>query len=169
MMMAQAFLPDMTSILDEDDEPRLASHEIGMILTPAEHLVATQLAAGGSNKEIAFAINCSEANVKLHIKTISKVLGTTNRVQSALMLVGYLPPNRKAVMSRIESAEEKARKGFFAFAIIPRNIRRRYDSGESIDLTAYLGPEWSESRVHYARWKALEAMRLKFSPEKAAA
>lgn len=169
MMMAQAFPIDLLASFGIEDDPLLTGHEISLILSPAEHAVAAQLITGAQNKEIAFALDCAEATIKFHMRSLNRILGMTCRLQCALVLLGIKPPRAGAVMVSIAAAEKKAKRAFFDFAVIPRNIRIRYDRGEPLDLSPYVGPEWSESRAQYARWKALEAMRDKFSAKKAAA
>jgi DNA-binding NarL/FixJ family response regulator len=52
-------------------------------LTPREAEVLEQIVAGKSNKEIAAALEISEATVKTHINTLLSKLGVTDRTQAA--------------------------------------------------------------------------------------
>jgi len=53
-------------------------------LTPRQLQVLALLTQGDSNKEIAFKIDIAEATVKMHITSILKTLGVSNRTQAAL-------------------------------------------------------------------------------------
>jgi DNA-binding NarL/FixJ family response regulator len=59
--------------------------EIIMTLTPREWEVATLVAKGLSNKEIARHLNASEGTVKIHLHNIYTKLGVKNRTVLALM------------------------------------------------------------------------------------
>lgn len=56
-------------------------------LTPREGDILAQLALGLSNKEIARELSLAESTVKIHIQSILKKLGLTNRVQAAIYAV----------------------------------------------------------------------------------
>jgi DNA-binding NarL/FixJ family response regulator len=56
-----------------------------MTLTPREWEVATLVAKGLSNKEIARHLNASEGTVKIHLHNIYTKLGVKNRTVLALM------------------------------------------------------------------------------------
>lgn len=56
-------------------------------LTPREGDILSQLASGLSNKEIARELNLAESTVKIHIQSILKKLGLSNRVQAAIYAV----------------------------------------------------------------------------------
>lgn len=56
-------------------------------LTPREGDILAQLASGLSNKEIARELNLAESTVKIHIQSILKKLGLSNRVQAAIYAV----------------------------------------------------------------------------------
>lgn len=58
-------------------------------LTPREGDILTQLASGLSNKEIARELNLAESTVKIHIQSILKKLGLSNRVQAAIYAVEH--------------------------------------------------------------------------------
>jgi DNA-binding NarL/FixJ family response regulator len=53
-------------------------------LTPRQHAVLTELAKGQSNKQIANALDLSEATVKVHIAAIMRTLKVENRTQAVL-------------------------------------------------------------------------------------
>jgi len=61
-------------------EKRAAVH-----LTPRETEVLAALCNGQTNKEIARALNLSEPTIKLHVKTLYRRLGATNRTQAAMI------------------------------------------------------------------------------------
>lgn len=60
------------------------SNNNGSDLTPRQLQVLSLLTQGDSNKEIAFKIDIAEATVKMHITSILKTLGVSNRTQAAL-------------------------------------------------------------------------------------
>ena len=53
-------------------------------LTDREREIIAHLAKGAANKEIARALNITDATVKVHIRTILRKLGLKNRTQAAL-------------------------------------------------------------------------------------
>lgn len=63
---------------------RQHSNNNGPDLTPRQLQVLSLLTQGDSNKEIAFKIDIAEATVKMHITSILKTLGVSNRTQAAL-------------------------------------------------------------------------------------
>ncbi len=58
-------------------------------LTPREGDILAQLASGLSNKEIARELDLAESTVKIHIQSILKKLGLSNRVQAAIYAVEH--------------------------------------------------------------------------------
>lgn len=54
-------------------------------LTPRETQVLAALCDGQTNKEIARGLNLSEPTIKLHVKTLYRRLGATNRTQAAMI------------------------------------------------------------------------------------
>lgn len=56
----------------------------GSALTPRESGVLQQLRCGRSNKMIGLHLGLSEATVKVHVRTIMRKLGVSNRTQAAL-------------------------------------------------------------------------------------
>lgn len=55
------------------------------ILTPRQLQVLAQIVQGQSNKVIASELNLAEATVKMHVTSIMKSLGVTNRTQAAMV------------------------------------------------------------------------------------
>lgn len=53
-------------------------------LTPRQQETLTLLAQGHSNKEIGLRLGLAEITVKMHVSTVFRVLGVTNRTQAAL-------------------------------------------------------------------------------------
>ena len=54
-------------------------------LTPQQFRVLQMLATGQLNKQIAYALNVSEATIKAHMTAILRKLGANNRTQAVLM------------------------------------------------------------------------------------
>ncbi len=54
-------------------------------LTARQHQILTALCDGASNKQIGHALGIMEGTVKIHLKTIFRVLGVKNRTQAAMM------------------------------------------------------------------------------------
>ncbi|MBP7579584.1 MULTISPECIES: response regulator transcription factor [Vogesella] len=58
-------------------------------LTPRERETLSHLARGGSNKEIARALDLAESTVKVHVQNILRKLGISSRVQAAVYAVEH--------------------------------------------------------------------------------
>jgi len=71
--------PDIAHQLDLDQ-----GHRNVPVLTPRQSQVLAQLVQGHSNKVIASKLNLAEATVKMHVTSIMKSLGVTNRTQAAM-------------------------------------------------------------------------------------
>jgi DNA-binding NarL/FixJ family response regulator len=71
----------------------------GNNLTAREHEVATLVARGLSNKEVALQLGLSDGTVKLHMHKILKKLGARNRYALCFSLAvrGSLPCSRLPV------------------------------------------------------------------------
>lgn len=54
-------------------------------LTPQQFRVLQMLATGQLNKQIAFALNLSEATIKAHMTAVLRKLGASNRTQAVLI------------------------------------------------------------------------------------
>lgn len=72
---------------------RLAERMGSEDLTPREFEVLKEIVNGNSNKEIASALNVSEATVKTHINSLLGKLGVTDRTQAATAAIqrGIVP------------------------------------------------------------------------------
>lgn len=55
-------------------------------LSPREHEILREIAAGASNKEIARSLAIAETTVKIHVQHILRKLGLSSRVQAAVLL-----------------------------------------------------------------------------------
>jgi DNA-binding NarL/FixJ family response regulator len=68
-------------------------------LTAREHEVATLVARGLSNKEVALQLGLSDGTVKLHVHNILKKLGAKNRYALCYSYAvrGSLPRSRRRV------------------------------------------------------------------------
>lgn len=63
---------------------RYQSDDTVPALTPRQLQVLKQIAQGNSNKVIASELELSEATVKMHVTSIMKSLGVSNRTQAAM-------------------------------------------------------------------------------------
>ena len=84
-----------------------ATRRIGS-LTPQQFRIATLLAAGMLNKQIAWELEIAEATVKVHMSTILRKLNVQNRTQVALLIQvldfeGLTGPNVKLADEVIRS------------------------------------------------------------------
>lgn len=62
-----------------------APDRTGFDLTPQETRVLSRLAHGLTNKEIANEMGLSEVTVKMHVRSLLRKVGATNRTQAALI------------------------------------------------------------------------------------
>lgn len=89
MVMGERFLPvDEILAFTEglpDTPPAAAPTETKLMLTPRETEVLAALCNGETNKEIARRLNLSEPTIKLHVKTLYRRLGASNRTQAAMI------------------------------------------------------------------------------------
>jgi two-component system nitrate/nitrite response regulator NarL len=82
MLMGETYLPaEMFRPEPEETGPRGSGLDS---LGKRERTVLRMLCAGASNKEIARDLGLTEAAVKLHLKTVYRHLGVSNRTQAAL-------------------------------------------------------------------------------------
>jgi DNA-binding NarL/FixJ family response regulator len=58
-------------------------------LTPREREVLRHITAGGSNREIARALDLSEKTVKAHVSSVLAKLGVQDRTQAAVLAVRH--------------------------------------------------------------------------------
>uniref|UniRef100_UPI003B521B02 response regulator transcription factor n=1 Tax=Roseovarius indicus TaxID=540747 RepID=UPI003B521B02 len=81
MAMGEQYLPAgfMTA-----EEPR-SKHPLAQKLTDRERQVLKGLTEGKANKEIARDLDLSEPTIKLHVKTLYRKVGASNRTQAALI------------------------------------------------------------------------------------
>lgn len=68
--------PNPTTVLEDPLEQ----------LSPREHEILREIAAGASNKEIARSLSIAETTVKIHVQHILRKLGLSSRVQAAVLL-----------------------------------------------------------------------------------
>lgn len=86
----KVFPGKLASLLCEVDlgsATRTATSSNGAIFSSREHEIVKMLANGAPNKVIAHRLQISEATVKVHVKTILKKIGATNRTQAAIWAV----------------------------------------------------------------------------------
>ncbi|MCC5966101.1 MAG: response regulator transcription factor [Natronohydrobacter sp.] len=65
--------------------PTPAKSELAQSLTPREAEVLQALCQGLTNKEIARELGLTEPTIKLHVKTLYRRLGVSNRTQAAMV------------------------------------------------------------------------------------
>ncbi|QDC10058.1 response regulator transcription factor [Oceanicola sp. D3] len=81
MAMGEQYAPiDFMTAADD-----ASTHPMAEKLTPREMQVLKGLTEGKSNKEIARDLDITEPTIKLHMKTLYRKLGASNRTQAALM------------------------------------------------------------------------------------
>ncbi|QIL19536.1 response regulator transcription factor [Thermomonas sp. HDW16] len=73
-------------------------------LTPQQFRVLQMLATGQLNKQIAYALNVSEATIKAHMTAILRKLGASNRTQ-AVLIAGKLALDPDSVVLPDEDAD----------------------------------------------------------------
>jgi DNA-binding NarL/FixJ family response regulator len=81
MAMGEQYAPVDFLTAAEDS----ANNSLAVKLTTRELEVLRELTDGKSNKEIARALGISEPTVKLHMKTLFRKVGVTNRTQAAMI------------------------------------------------------------------------------------
>ncbi|WP_436399176.1 response regulator transcription factor [Roseobacter sp. S98] len=80
MAMGEQYVPaGFMSAADPENE-----HPLAKKLTQREMQVLRGLTEGKSNKEIARDLDLSEPTIKLHVKTLYRKVGASNRTQAAL-------------------------------------------------------------------------------------
>jgi DNA-binding NarL/FixJ family response regulator len=88
MGTGERFLP-VDDVLDNLDPRPPSSLDVparaAISLTPRETEVLAALCNGLTNKEIARDLQLSEPTIKLHVKTLYRRLGATNRTQAAMI------------------------------------------------------------------------------------
>ena len=83
----QVFVPPMPAGRS-DAEPAQAGSNHPAVLTARQKEVLNLLAAGKSNKQIAWALGISEGTVKVHVNAAFRALGVHNRVNATTALLG---------------------------------------------------------------------------------
>jgi DNA-binding NarL/FixJ family response regulator len=72
-------------------------------LTPRQKDILPLLAKGLSNKEIARALNITEATIKIHVAALCRAIGARNRTEAAWATRGLLDKNQ--AMLRFDSKQ----------------------------------------------------------------
>ncbi|QQA44717.1 response regulator transcription factor [Pelagovum pacificum] len=81
MAMGEQYAPiDFMTAVEET-----TTHPLAEKLTPRELQVLRGLTEGKSNKEIARDLDITEPTIKLHMKTLYRKVGASNRTQAALI------------------------------------------------------------------------------------
>lgn len=81
MAMGEQYLPAGLMTAEETK----SEHPLAKKLTEREQQVLKGLTEGKSNKEIARDLDLSEPTIKLHVKTLYRKVGASNRTQAALI------------------------------------------------------------------------------------
>ena len=81
MAMGEQYAPIDFMTAKEDGE----DHPLRKQLTEREFQVLVGLTEGKSNKEIARDLNLTEPTIKLHVKTLYRKVGASNRTQAAMI------------------------------------------------------------------------------------
>lgn len=82
MAMGETYAP-VDFMTAPPEQPKL--HPLADKLSPRELQVLEHLAEGRSNKEIARELDIREPTVKLHMKTLFRKIGASNRTQAAMI------------------------------------------------------------------------------------
>lgn len=88
MTLGERFVPVeliLSYMADPVQTQKPANDRPDVTLTPRETEVLAALCRGQTNKEIARALSLSEPTIKLHVKTLYRRLGATNRTQAAMI------------------------------------------------------------------------------------
>lgn len=81
MAMGETYVPVEFLVSTEVAQP----NALAQTLTAREQEVLLALTKGKSNKEIARELDLQEATIKLHLKTLFRKIGATNRTQAAMI------------------------------------------------------------------------------------
>lgn len=81
MAMGEQYLPAGFMTAEEPE----SKHPLAQKLTERERQVLKGLTEGKANKEIARDLDLSEPTIKLHVKTLYRKVGASNRTQAALI------------------------------------------------------------------------------------
>jgi len=86
ILQGDIWLPGGIETLAEKNEEEMAVANALSALTPQQFRVATMLAEGLLNKQIAYDLNVTEATIKAHLTEIFKKLGVNSRTQAVLAI-----------------------------------------------------------------------------------
>lgn len=98
IMAGGRYMPDMllTALSEPKNSARRDDHLAPyQRLTPRQREVLAEIGKGGSNREIAAALQISVATVKLHVNAVLKTLGARNRTEAALALLRLQPADSR--------------------------------------------------------------------------
>lgn len=79
MAAGEKYLP-----MDLIREQAAVQNSIAVPLSEREMAVLSELTSGSPNREIGEALNLAEATIKMHVKSICRKLGVTNRTQAVI-------------------------------------------------------------------------------------
>ncbi|MCA0869677.1 response regulator transcription factor [Seohaeicola saemankumensis] len=84
MAMGEQFAP-VEFMSGKDAQDDAAAHPLAKKLTERELQVLRGLTAGQTNKEIARDLDLAEPTIKLHVKTLYRKIGASNRTKAAMI------------------------------------------------------------------------------------
>lgn len=86
VLAGEIWLPEAVAGHCGGGSPELAVADVVASLTPQQFRVATMLAEGLLNKQIAYEMNVTEATVKAHLTALFRKLNVSSRTQAVLAL-----------------------------------------------------------------------------------
>lgn len=103
-LAGEIWLPEGVAAQCSTDASEMAVADVVASLTPQQFRVATMLAEGMLNKQIAYEMNVTEATVKAHLTALFRKLNVNSRTQAVLALSSldleppgqFTPPPKQA-------------------------------------------------------------------------
>jgi len=93
---AGALLPAGETQRDGRAPRAVATTAYGRELTPRQHAILDLIADGLTNKEIARELGITEGSVKIHVRSLFRKLGVSNRTQAARATFAQAAPQHRA-------------------------------------------------------------------------
>jgi two-component system nitrate/nitrite response regulator NarL len=89
MLDAVPLSPEPETASEAPDEPKASAPRLSN-LSAREAEILSSLMDGAPNKVIARQLDVAEATVKVHVKSILRKIGASNRTQAAMWAKGHL-------------------------------------------------------------------------------